>query len=84
MQPTFRDIYRQITPKKKLSPKQEFVTEVAKVVLKSETTVRNWVAGVQVPDALSQKVLADYFSKKLKKEITADELFPKEAENENA
>lgn len=65
---TFRELYNTLdnTP-----PKKAFVQRIAEITMCSETTVRCWIAGVQNPAALAQKVI----SKELG--ISADELFPK-------
>ena len=46
--------------------------------MKSEKTVRMWIAGVQTPDALTQKVIAEELG------VPQDQLFPeKKSANTN-
>ena len=56
---TFIELYNEY--KCKPTPAQEFVAEVARVTHRSEMTVRMWLAGNQIPDALVQSVIADHF-----------------------
>lgn len=52
------------------TPGVAFIREVAEVTKKSEITVRRWLAGVVMPDTLTQEVLAKHFK------TTPAELFP--------
>ena len=56
---TFIELYNE--SKSKPTPAQEFVSEVARITRRSESTVRMWLAGNQVPDSLVQSVIADHF-----------------------
>lgn len=66
---SFRDFYKSMdnTP-----PKKAFVKRIAEITMRSEITVRCWIAGVQNPDPLAQNVIAQELG------IPANELFPKE------
>jgi hypothetical protein len=66
---TFFDLYNE--QKSKPTPAQEFVSEVAKITRRTETTVRMWLSGQQTPDALAQSIIAEHFG------VNADYLFPK-------
>jgi hypothetical protein len=43
------------------TPAQCFVIELAKVTHKSPFTVRQWLYGAQLPDSLTQSVIAEHF-----------------------
>jgi len=65
---SFREIYDSLpTPE---TPKSNFIKEIAQLTLKSENTVRQWLSGRQMPDALTQQMI----SKKLS--IPSNVLFP--------
>ena len=66
---TFFDLYN--AQKSKPTPAQEFVSEVAKITRRTETTVRMWLSGQQTPDALAQSIIAEHFG------VNVDYLFPK-------
>lgn len=66
---TFYELYSE--RKSRPTPAQEFVSEVARITRRTETTVRMWLSGQQVPDALAQSIIADHFG------VKADGLFPK-------
>lgn len=53
------------------TPRMAFIQEVMAVTHKTEITVRRWLAGEVVPDALTCAVLADHFG------CTPEELFAK-------
>ena len=59
MKKTFNELYNE--RKNKPTPAQEFVAEVAKITHRSEFTVKMWLSGQQVPDALVQSVIAEHF-----------------------
>lgn len=69
---TFKELYlkekesRRIVP----TPAQIFVKEIADFTHKSEQTIRMWLSGKQMPDELTQSVLANKFN------TTPQELFP--------
>ena len=65
---TFYELYNE--QKQKKTPAQEFVAEVAKITHRTETTVRMWLAGQQVPDALAQSIIGEHFG------VSVDGLFP--------
>ncbi len=56
---------------KKPTPRVAFVQEVMAVTQKTEITVRRWISGEVVPDALTRSVLAKHFNCK------PEDLFPK-------
>lgn len=55
-QMTFKDYYLQ--EKAKPSPAQNFLTDMAQLTKRSSVTVRMWLQGKQVPDALTQSLIA--------------------------
>lgn len=56
---SFIELYNE--SKSKPTPAQEFVAEVAKITHRSEVTVKMWLCGNQIPDALVQSVIAEHF-----------------------
>lgn len=71
---TFTQIYKSLPERNVVkAPKTEFVEKVAEITKKSPKTVRCWIAGTQVPDALTQTVLEREFK------IPATVLFPPKA-----
>lgn len=70
---SFTQIYKSLPERNVVkAPKTEFVERIANITKKSPKTVRCWIAGTQVPDALTQDVLEREFK------IPATFLFPKE------
>lgn len=68
---SFKEIYEGYAKRPPLpTPRKEFIRRMADVTKKSEATVKMWVIGRQIPDALTQDVLA----KELK--VPAATLFP--------
>lgn len=67
-QMTFKDLYLQ--EKEKPTPAQSFIEEVAELTKRSANTVRMWLQGNQVPDALAQSLIAERFN------IDVSTLFP--------
>lgn len=65
---TFKDLYLQ--EKEKPTPAQSFIEEVAELTKRSANTVRMWLQGKQVPDALAQSLIAEKFN------IDVSTLFP--------
>lgn len=57
---TFIELYNE--SKSKPTPAQEFISEVARITHRSEMTVRMWLSGKQIPDALVLSVIADHFN----------------------
>lgn len=57
MNKTFKDYY--LAEGKKPTPRQAFIAEIARITKKSETTVKQWVNGIQTPDALTRHVIAN-------------------------
>lgn len=55
---SFKDIYDAIEAKIPPTPKQAFISKIAKATMVSENTVYNWLAGRQKPTALTQSVIA--------------------------
>ena len=53
------------------TPAQKFITEVAELTKRSETTVRMWLSGVQIPDHNVCVVIANHFN------VEPDTLFEK-------
>lgn len=74
MNKSFIELYNE--SKSKPTPAQEFVAEVARITHRSETTVRMWLAGNQIPDTLVQSVIADHFG------VGIEGLFPKQPNEE--
>lgn len=70
VQKTFRNLYED--EKKKATAAQLFVSRVATLTKRSETTVRMWISGHQVPDELAKSVIAQEFGADI------NSLFPKE------
>lgn len=56
---TFIDLYHK--EGKKPTPRQAFIETVARVTKKSPITIKNWINGRQVPDALTVDVIAKHF-----------------------
>ena len=67
-QMTFKDLYLQ--EKEKPTPAQSFIEEVAELTKRSANTVRMWLQGKQVPDALAQSLIAEKYG------IDVSTLFP--------
>lgn len=67
---TFQDLYNEERAKSEALTK--FIDDVAAITRKHRVTVKRWASGEEpiVPDALTQKVLADHFN------TTPEELFP--------
>ena len=65
---TLVEVYESLP--KVASPKAEFITRLANATYRSENAVRMWVAGVRVPDQLTQKAIERELG------IPAEELFP--------
>lgn len=56
---TFKQIYNDLPKREKVdSPKEQWINRIAAVTKKSKQTVRMWLYGVQVPDALTQSIIA--------------------------
>lgn len=53
---TFKEIYRE---KSSLSPRRQFIIDIARKTMRAEMTVRMWLAGRQIPDALTQAIIAE-------------------------
>lgn len=68
-QKTFKALYEE--QKMKPTAAQVFVSEVATLTKRSETTVRMWLSGQQVPDELAQTMIAEKY------QVDIDSLFPK-------
>ena len=52
---TFREIYFEVD---NTTPKETWIKRIAKVTMRSESAVRMWIGGRQVPDPLVQSVIA--------------------------
>lgn len=57
---TLKELYEQA--RKEPTPGVAFIQEVMKVTKKSEITVRRWISGEVIPDALTRTVLAQHFN----------------------
>lgn len=57
-------------PKVAPTPAEAFVKEVAAIAKCTDLSVRRWISGKVLPDALTRSVLADHFG------CTEQELFP--------
>lgn len=69
----FMELYERA--KREPTPAQRFITEVAVLTRRSEVTVRAWISGTQVPDALVCKTIGEHFG------INPERLFPKQPDN---
>ena len=67
---TFREIYENIPVRQQVSERVKFIRKIADLTKKSDFTVRQWIAGRQRPDALTQTVIARHLK------VQAEELFP--------
>lgn len=67
-QMTFKDLY--LREKEKPTPAQSFIEDIAELTKRSANTVRMWLQGKQVPDALAQSLIAEKF------DIDVSTLFP--------
>lgn len=65
---TLRELYEEA--RKSPTPGVAFVREVMAVTRKTETTVRRWISGEVIPDALTRSVLAEHFH------CNPEDLFP--------
>lgn len=65
---TLKELYEEA--RKSPTPGLVFIREVMTVTQKTEITVRRWISGEVVPDALTRSVLARHFN------TTPEELFP--------
>lgn len=56
---SFRQIYESLEGRNTVkTPKQEFIDRICSVTMKSQSTVRCWLAGAFVPDELTKSVLS--------------------------
>lgn len=70
---TFKELYDNLPERSAVkAPKTEFVERIASITMKSVKTVRCWLAGIQVPDALTQSMIEKELG------IPCTSLFPKE------
>lgn len=68
---SLKGLYKQAkSTKPEVSPAQLFISEVAELTHRAETTVRMWVYGKQTPDDFIKSVLSEHFG------IPVDVLFP--------
>ena len=65
---TLKELYEEA--RKNPTPGVAFIREVMDVAQKTEITVRRWISGEVVPDALTRRVLADHFK------CQPEDLFP--------
>lgn len=66
---TFREIYDNLPSRS--APKSEFIRRIATITMKSQKTVRCWLAGSQNPDLLTKSILEKELG------VSGDILFPK-------
>lgn len=52
---TFKECYDEVST---MSPKKMWIQRIAKVTRRSETTVRMWISGRQIPEPLIQEIIA--------------------------
>lgn len=72
---TFKQIYQE--EKEKPSPAQAFISHIAEITCREESTIRQWLSGTQKPNKRAMLAIAkDYNS-------TIEELFPGIDINEN-
>lgn len=68
---SFKEVYDSLPGRAETTtPKVEFINHIADLTKKTPFTVRQWIAGRQCPDALTQTVI----SKELG--VPVEELFP--------
>ncbi|MCM1075996.1 MAG: hypothetical protein NC411_01385 [Bacteroides sp.] len=65
---TFKDLYLQ--EKEKPTPAQTFIEDIAELTKRSTNTIRMWLQGKQIPDALAQSLIAEKYN------IEVSSLFP--------
>ena len=68
---TLKEIYE--TKKNELSPAQLFIALLAKITCRKETTVRQWLSGIQEPNDLAKKRISTELGSPV------EELFPSSA-----
>ena len=66
---SFFDLYAE--QKKKPTPAQTFIAEVAALTHRSENTVKMWLCGRQIPDELTQSIMSRRYN------VNITGLFPK-------
>ena len=66
---SFFDLYAE--QKKKPTPAQNFIAEIAALTHRSDNTVKMWLCGRQVPDELTQSIIARRYN------LNINGLFPK-------
>lgn len=67
---TFKDVY--LTKKNLPTPAQEFITLIASATCRKETTVQQWLSGIQTPNDTVKKRISQVLN------LPVDELFPEE------
>ena len=68
---TFRQIYESLDGRSTVkTPKQKFIDRICSVTMKSQSTVRCWLAGAFIPDELTKSVLEKELG------IPSNRLFP--------
>lgn len=65
----FKEYYDALPRSTAKTPKSEFIDEIAELCCVTTQTVRFWLCGVQRPDALKTKLIAE------KMGVSPDELF---------
>ena len=57
---SFKELYENIpnTP----SPKARFISEVAELTHKKETTIKMWLCNYYAPDELTTQIIAEHFN----------------------
>lgn len=67
---TFKDVY--LTKKNLPTPAQEFITLIASATCRKETTVQQWLSGIQTPNDTVKKRISQVLN------LPVDELFPED------
>lgn len=71
---TFREAY--LEERSKPTPSQIFINQIAEVTCRETSTVRQWLSGIQAPNAKAKQRIAAFLNR------TIEELFPeKESSN---
>jgi len=65
---TLKELYQQA--KEQPSPAQVFIAEIAEATCRELSTVRQWLSGVQVPNAKAKERISAIIN------VPVDELFP--------
>lgn len=69
---TFKDVY--LKKKNLPTPAQEFITLIASATCRKETTVQQWLSGIQTPNDTVKERISQVLN------IPVEELFPEEGD----